>query len=146
MGNLHLLALVLWNPDLSLAEFDFSSFYFWVQAHGLPLGRMNKVVAEELATKIGRLVETDCIGDGVQLNTSFLRFRVLLDIRQPLVPGFILKREGLSDLWVELSMRGFRTSVMNAVVLGMMKTVVKIKKAIIPRLWSMASSSGHGRS
>nr|XP_017257879.1 PREDICTED: uncharacterized protein At4g02000-like [Daucus carota subsp. sativus] len=99
MGNL--LALVLWNPDLSLAEIDFSSVQFWVQAHGLPLGRMNKDVAKELAAKIGRLVEVDCIGEGIQLHRSFLRFRVELNIKKPLVPGFILKRSGLSDLWIE---------------------------------------------
>ncbi|KAL8132869.1 hypothetical protein AgCh_008376 [Apium graveolens] len=100
MGNL--LTLVYWNPNLSLAEIDFSSVQFWVQAHGLPLGRINKVVAEELVAKIGRLVETNCIGDGIQLNRSFLRFRVELDIRNPLVSGFMLTRENMPDLWVEI--------------------------------------------
>lgn len=99
MGNL--LALVYWNPNLSLAEIDFSYVQFWVQAHGLPLGKLNKAVAEELAVKIGHLVETDCVGDGIQFNRSFLRFRVALDINEPLLPGFTMKREGLYDLWIE---------------------------------------------
>lgn len=97
----NLFALVFWNPNLSLAKIDFYAVQSWVQAHGLPLGRMNKVVVAKLDAKIGRLIEIDCVGEGIQLNRSFLRFRVKLNIRKPLVSGFTLKREVLSDMWIE---------------------------------------------
>lgn len=65
---------------------------FWIQAHGLPLGKMNKSYPIELGNMIGDLVETDYIGDGIQLNRSFLCFRVAVDITHPLLSGYNLKR------------------------------------------------------
>ena len=99
MGNI--LSLITWNPDMALAELDFSTVEFWVQAHGLPLGKMNRSFVDVLAAKLGRLIETDCIGDGIQLNRSFLRFRVAINIKHPLVPGFMFQRDGLAALWIE---------------------------------------------
>lgn len=54
---------------------------------------MNKVVAEELAAKIGRLVQTDSIGYGLMLNKSFFRFRVDLNIRESFARVYFKKRK-----------------------------------------------------
>ncbi|PWA92570.1 hypothetical protein CTI12_AA078280 [Artemisia annua] len=65
------LALAPWSP-------------FWVQAHGLPFGKLTKSYAGELASKISSQIEVDCIGDGIQLSSCFLRFRVSVDLSAPL--------------------------------------------------------------
>ncbi|KAK1386351.1 hypothetical protein POM88_024086 [Heracleum sosnowskyi] len=64
---------------------------------------MNKNYAKEPGNMIGELLETDCIGEGIQLNRSFLRFQVAIDINHPLLPSYNLKRNDLPALWIELS-------------------------------------------
>ncbi|GJT88030.1 retrotransposon protein, putative, unclassified [Tanacetum coccineum] len=93
------LALVPWYPDKTLEEIDFNRGMFWVQAHGLPFGKMKKGYAIELASKIGTLVEVDCVGEGLQLN-RFLRFRVEADLSVPLCRGIELPRVGLRLLFI----------------------------------------------
>ncbi|PWA65867.1 hypothetical protein CTI12_AA329390 [Artemisia annua] len=73
---------------------------FWVQAHGLPFGKMTKAYAIELASKIGDLVELDCVGEGLQLNRPFLRFQVAVDLNAPLCPGFEIPWDGLKPLFI----------------------------------------------
>ncbi|GJX09615.1 reverse transcriptase [Tanacetum coccineum] len=55
-------SLALWDPDQTLGEIDFNRGKFWVQALGLPFGKMTKDYAIELASKIGTLIELDCVG------------------------------------------------------------------------------------
>lgn len=50
----------------------FSVVEFWVKAHRLPLGKLHKHYATELAVKLGRLVDIDCVGEGMDLGRSFL--------------------------------------------------------------------------
>lgn len=94
------LALAPWNPDQTLTEIDFNRGMFWVQAHGLPFDEMTKAYAKELASKIGNLIEVDCVGDGGQLSRPFLRFRVSVDLRAPLCPGLKITHDGLTPIYV----------------------------------------------
>ncbi|PWA82942.1 hypothetical protein CTI12_AA174550 [Artemisia annua] len=94
------LTLASWNPDQTLDDIEFNRGMFWVQAHGIPFGRMTKAYAIELASKIGSLVELDCVGEGLQLNRPFLRFRVAVDLNAPLCPGFEITRDGLKPLFI----------------------------------------------
>lgn len=71
-----------------------------MQAHNLPLGKLTKNFATELAKRIGILLDIDCVGDGVQISRSFLRFRVSLDITKPLSLGYYMEREGLETLFL----------------------------------------------
>lgn len=82
----NIIFLLPWNPHVSLSEINIFIIFFWVQAHGLPLGKMNKDYAEQLATNIGDLIEINCVEEGMQLNRSFLGFRVAINIKNPLVP------------------------------------------------------------
>ncbi|GKD18346.1 hypothetical protein Tco_1207504 [Tanacetum coccineum] len=71
-----------------------------VQAHGLPFGKLTKSFAIEIALKVGTLIDVDCDVDGLQLDRSFLHFKVKINLRRPLCPGFMLPRDGYDDLWI----------------------------------------------
>lgn len=64
---------------------------------------MHKAYTEELATRIGNLIETSYVGEGILLiSRSFLRLQVAINIKDTLVPGFTLEMEGLHALWIGL--------------------------------------------
>ncbi|PWA85745.1 Myc-type, basic helix-loop-helix (bHLH) domain-containing protein [Artemisia annua] len=54
------LSMAPWDPNKSFAEIDFSQGSFWVQAHNLPLGKLTKSFATDLAKRIGILLDIDC--------------------------------------------------------------------------------------
>jgi hypothetical protein len=98
-----LLVVKLWHPKLAFEKVDLSSCAFWVQVHGLPLENMLAVNA----IKIGKLfgLEVLTVEDGEKsgiINHHHLRFRLIIDVSLPLVPGFHLPRSGLSPLWIKL--------------------------------------------
>jgi len=98
-----LLVVKPWPPELAFEEVDLSSCAFWVQVHGLPLENMLAVNA----IKIGKLfgLEVLTVEDGERsgiINHHHLRFRLVIDVSLPLVPGFYLPRSGLSALWIKL--------------------------------------------
>ncbi|GJT23768.1 retrotransposon protein, putative, unclassified [Tanacetum coccineum] len=64
----HCLILQPWNPNVHISEIDFSHEMFWVQAHGLPFGKLTRAYATELAPKVGALVDVDCDAEGSQLD------------------------------------------------------------------------------
>jgi hypothetical protein len=98
-----LLVVKLWPPELTLEEVDLTTCAFWVQVYGLPLENMMAVNA----IKIGKLIGLEVLDveDGEKsgiINLHHLRFRMLLDVTLPLVPGFNLPRSGRSPLWIRL--------------------------------------------
>ncbi|PWA36086.1 hypothetical protein CTI12_AA602610 [Artemisia annua] len=96
----HCLVLHPLDPNVHITEMDFTHADFWVQAHGLPFGKLTKSFATEIAPKVGTLIDVDCDVDGFQFDRSFLRFKVKVNLRRPLCPGFKLPREGYDDLWI----------------------------------------------
>ncbi|GJX76156.1 reverse transcriptase [Tanacetum coccineum] len=83
----HCLILRPSNPHEHITEMDFSHEMFWVQAHGLPFGKLTRAYATEIAPKFGTLVDVDCDAQGFQFDRSYLRFRVKVNLRKPLCPG-----------------------------------------------------------
>ncbi|GJY37008.1 reverse transcriptase [Tanacetum coccineum] len=96
----HCLILRPWNPNVHISEIDFAHENFWVQAHGLPFGKLTKAYATEIAPKVGTLVDVDCDVEGYQFDRSYLHFRVTINLRKPLCLGFSLKCDGKEPLYI----------------------------------------------
>ncbi|KAE8687139.1 hypothetical protein F3Y22_tig00111022pilonHSYRG00109 [Hibiscus syriacus] len=78
-----LLAIVHFDPTLSLEEFDFRPLAVWVRIYELPLEYMKIETAEKIGNRIGKTIATDTRpGDGRM--GDFLRVRVEIDISKPL--------------------------------------------------------------
>ena len=100
MGQL--LSLQWWCPWSSIAEVDYDMVPFWVQAHGIPLEALNSRTATKIGERLGVLMEVeDPMVDGRMLR-SFLRMRVLINIKQALTTGFWVPRKEKSSVWVWL--------------------------------------------
>lgn len=106
-------ALLPWDLDKTLDEMEFSKGEFWVQVHDLPLGMLTSECAVKFAGRIGRFVEIGCVGEH-----EFLRFRVEVDVRKPLVPGFFIPRGGGRETWALVKYEGLRDFCYNCGCLG----------------------------
>ncbi|PWA45368.1 hypothetical protein CTI12_AA518500 [Artemisia annua] len=95
-------ALQPWDSNKTLNEIEFNKGQFWVQAHDLPLGLLTSEYATTIAQSLGTLLSLDCHGEGLQTDRDFLRFRVELNIRKPLVPGLFIPRSEGKESWVTL--------------------------------------------
>ncbi|KAE8656259.1 hypothetical protein F3Y22_tig00117005pilonHSYRG00262 [Hibiscus syriacus] len=73
-----LLAIVHFDPTLSLEEFDFRPFAVWVRIYELPLGYMKIETAEKIGNRIGKTIATDT-RPGDDRMGDFLRVRVEID-------------------------------------------------------------------
>ncbi|KAK4418390.1 hypothetical protein Salat_2251800 [Sesamum alatum] len=94
MGSLLMLSVC--SSDKVPNELIFSYSSFWVQAHGLP---MNYLTLEN-GSKIGALLGV-FVCDWQISCRRFLRLRVVVDVRKPILMGFWLKRCGLPNVWVD---------------------------------------------
>ena len=83
-------------------EVDFSTTFFWAQAHNLPLEYLTKENAEIIGNGMGKYIEVDLSGTESSKGGNFLRFKVEIKSSAPLLKGFWLERTQLSDLWVQL--------------------------------------------
>lgn len=86
--NLSKELLVVTDLDESkaLEELEFNFIPIWVQVSQLPLGMMNARTAEALGDEIGVFLEADT-DEGDKAVGRFLRFKVKIDIRKPLMRG-----------------------------------------------------------
>lgn len=84
-----LLVMVDVDDSKTLDEIEFNEIPCWVRIMKLPLGMMNRSTAEALGKEIGKFVEADVGRDGKVVG-SFLRVKVRLDIRVPLMRGITI--------------------------------------------------------
>lgn len=76
----------------------FAKEVFWIQIHNLPLGGMNKMIGKKLGSIIDSLQMIDVDNNGIGWS-KYLRVRLLLDLKKPLVRGLMVKIGGKST-WV----------------------------------------------
>jgi hypothetical protein len=82
------LFLKRWSKSEAIEDLDFTKAAFWVQVHNLPLDLMTIENAANIGASLGELLVVDN-ADNLKLSRkSFLRFKVLLNLLKPLVPGF----------------------------------------------------------
>ncbi|KAL0383616.1 UNVERIFIED_CONTAM: hypothetical protein Scaly_0648900 [Sesamum calycinum] len=78
-------------------ELSFSYSAFWVQAHGLPMNYFTLQNWSTIGALLGVFLHVDCQNSC----RRFLRLRVVVDVRKPILTGFWLKRCGLPNVWVD---------------------------------------------
>ncbi|GLT64124.1 hypothetical protein SLA2020_366350 [Shorea laevis] len=95
------LFLQKWNLEDAIEDIDFSKGAFWVQVHGLPLDMMTTVNANSIGASLGEMQEVDNADQLKPSRKSFLRIRVLINLLNPLNPGFTYHRPPKPSLWVQ---------------------------------------------
>ncbi|KAL3828044.1 hypothetical protein ACJIZ3_016846 [Penstemon smallii] len=101
MGGLLILTFCSSTKVLLPHELQFTYSGFWVQAHGLPLNYLTPENGFKIGSFLGVFVCNDKNSleneNGMNIRKKFIRLRVILDIRKPLVSGFWLKQ----GIWVD---------------------------------------------
>ncbi|XP_066363643.1 uncharacterized protein [Miscanthus floridulus] len=100
-----LMVVADFDGSKTLDEIDFSFIPIWVRVVNLPMGLMNKSTARVIGDEVGEYMEMEADGeaDGI-VAARFLRLKVRLDIRKPLMRGVTISlEEGVEDRWCPLS-------------------------------------------
>lgn len=85
----------------TIEEMQFDTIPIWVRVTKMPLGLMNKEYGEAIGDLVGKFMKIDA-ADGDSAVEEFLRIKVLLDIKKPLMHGVTLTVEregGEKDVW-----------------------------------------------
>lgn len=94
-----LLVMADFNGSKTLEEIEFSYIPIWVRVTNLPLGLLSKETGELLGDEIGEFMEAD-VGEDRMATGRFLRVKIRLDIRKPLMCGVTVKtKEEGPDRW-----------------------------------------------
>jgi hypothetical protein len=78
--------MVDFDESKTLEELIFAFIPIWVRVSKLPFRMMNKVAGEVIGGEIGEFMEMDKEEDGSAVG-RFLRIKIRLDIRKPLLRG-----------------------------------------------------------
>lgn len=76
-------------PRKRLEDYAFDTIPIWVRVLRLPLGLMCREAGEKIGEEIGEVLEVDARADGKAVG-KFLRIKVRMNIKVPLMRGFIL--------------------------------------------------------
>ncbi|XP_030443877.1 uncharacterized protein LOC115666256 [Syzygium oleosum] len=95
----NLLILVQLNPKIPIHRRVFTHCAFWVQVHGMPVARITKNSLQEVASKIGKVIEIKMEAKEGGL-CKVGKARVLLDLAQPLTSGIMVNFED-DQYWVD---------------------------------------------
>ncbi|KAJ1415409.1 Zinc finger, CCHC-type [Sesbania bispinosa] len=114
----HIVSLQCWVPEVSLYEIDFGRTSFWVQLHGLPLDAFNTTNAAKIMSKFGEVMEVENpLVEGKLLKT-FIRVRVLIDIKKAIATGCWVPRRDLPKLWIIFKYEKLQGVCFNCGLLG----------------------------
>ncbi|KAF7834622.1 TMV resistance protein N-like [Senna tora] len=96
-----LLNIQPWRPMKSVEEEVEASFCeFWVQFHGLPVEGMSIKNIAKLGEKVWIVLEIEDPWVKGAIVRSFVRARIRIDIRKPLMGGMWVPRPNLQRLWI----------------------------------------------
>jgi hypothetical protein len=83
----------------TLEEYEFITIPIWIRLFGLPLGMMDQDTGEAIGDEVGVFMEAD-VGEDGMAKGKFLRIKVRINIKKPLMRGIMLNVEkGQDDLW-----------------------------------------------
>lgn len=98
LNGAHLI-LKEWSREKSLSQIEFDYSTFHIQIHGLPPMFLHEQTAEMLGSKIG-IIHNESINMRSVIVQRYLRFRVDIQVENPLSAGFFLERED-GDIWIQ---------------------------------------------
>jgi hypothetical protein len=85
--------------EKELKEYEFSTIPIWLRMFGLPVGMMDCDTGELIGDDIGEFMEAD-VGDDGMARGQFLRVKVRINIKKPLMRGIMLNvEEGKPGVW-----------------------------------------------
>ena len=90
--DFNVVALKDYDGQTRPSEMIFDSIDVWVRVDDLPLDRRSKEFGEALGNWIGKTVRVDVGDDGMARGTQ-LRVRTKIQLHEPLVRGFYLKKK-----------------------------------------------------
>lgn len=94
-----LLVVVDCDGNKRLKDLEFTHIPIWVRVFDLPFGMMDSTNGMLIGNRIGRALAVDAEEDGSAIG-GFLRIKVKIDIRKPLMRGILLEgEEGEEDGW-----------------------------------------------
>jgi len=83
-------------------ELEFVFIPIWIRVTKLPLGMMNRLVGEAIGEEVGEFLDMEKEDDGTTVR-KFLRIKVRIDIRKPLMRGVTLNvGDNEKALWCPL--------------------------------------------
>jgi len=98
-----LLIVVDFDSSKRLKDLQFIYTPMWIRVFDLPLGMMNTVTGKAIGDKVGKVLEIATDADGSAVG-SYLRVKVQVDIRKPLIRGVTLEKDtGGGDLWCPIT-------------------------------------------
>lgn len=86
------LSLKRWQLGMRMRDVQFYKIQFWVQIHGLEVGKFSKQNAESIGESLGTVLEVDEVLGPMGLDMDFVRIKVEIDARSPLQAGFWYRR------------------------------------------------------
>ena len=87
-----LIIVVDFDASKRLKDLEFIYTPAWVRVFNLPLGMMNTATGMRIGNKVGKALMVDADTDGSAVGT-YLRVKVRVDIRKPLLRGVMLEDE-----------------------------------------------------
>lgn len=105
MVSNELLVVAEFDGSKTLDEIVFAFIPIWVRVSNLPLGSMNAITARAIGDEMGEFMETEADSEPNEIIAGrFLRVKVRLDIRKPLMRGVTISLgEDVDDRWCPLS-------------------------------------------
>ena len=94
----HLIMFQRYNRDTVLKDYKLNETALWVQVHNIPLGYMDREIAEEICITVGKVVKTEGLRE--LWGDSFIRVRVTVDITQPFCRRRVVTLEIGTKSWV----------------------------------------------
>ncbi|KAM1207630.1 hypothetical protein COP2_008439 [Malus domestica] len=86
-----------WPVELALEEVPVELLPFWVQICGIPLGLTSERNVRRLVRDVGTFLELEDLSKA----RGFVRVRIVVNSKNPLIPGCWLSRGLDTDTWVE---------------------------------------------
>ncbi|KAK4276100.1 hypothetical protein QN277_019089 [Acacia crassicarpa] len=105
----HLLNLQIWEDGMILKDVNFDEAPFWVQFHGLPLEAFDDGNAKILGNSVGKLVMFERPNVDGKFGRGFIFVRALVQLKEPLVSGFMVPRKGKEPAWVSIKYERLQT-------------------------------------
>ncbi|OMP06439.1 hypothetical protein COLO4_08125 [Corchorus olitorius] len=112
------LMLKTWAVTQSVQEINFDEVFFRIQAHNLPLNLQIKSNAIRIGRTIGRLIDVEDPEWNREVGRGFLRCKVAMDFKKPLINGFWTSRADLTRVWVDLKYERLGDFCYNCGLLG----------------------------
>jgi hypothetical protein len=103
MAGHNLLVMAKYDGKCTLEATEFNHIPIWIRVSGLPMGMMNRDVEEIIGEEVAQFLDVDAEDNGMAAG-RYLRLKVRIDIRQPLMQGITteIDDEGEEKRWCPL--------------------------------------------